>query len=353
MGKHKGKMTISGCVITNVGNIRKNNEDNFYLNGSYKADTSENNMEILKYETQNTGLFSVCDGMGGEAKGELASLIAVSTMSDYQQKFAEKLDAYIYDANKRVCTEIQKYQKRMGSTVAALYIENGMALAVNLGDSRIYKFQNRALTQITKDHTLAKMLVDAGLLEPGQMQSHKGKHQLTQNLGIFPEERAIEPFVVSGIEVGVGERFLLCSDGLTDMLTDQDIEGIMASGLPIDAIAKQLIALALERGGKDNVTVMLIECKKDNKATGTIIGIIMIGILLIIICVLAVFLLFSNNKKNNQKPTIGANQSVTEENTGQEGPEEKDENQNIEKNKNKKSDEQEDAHQENDRVTGE
>ena len=146
----------------------------------------------------------------------------------------------------------------MGTTLALLYINDGKAIAYNIGDSRAYLFRKNKLIQLSEDHTQAQRLVDMGLLKKSAAANHKDKHKLTQHLGIFPDELIIEPYKSQEINIKQNDIFLLCSDGLTDMLSDDDITVILSNKQEgIGTLAKRLISKALEKGGKDNVTIVL------------------------------------------------------------------------------------------------
>lgn len=259
---------ITAAAITHVGKVRENNEDNYFVNGRYRVDTDIFN-EV--YETCGRGdkhLFSVCDGMGGEAYGELASLIAVRTLKKFvNKKISECIHDYVNHANKLICSEIEKNDgARIGSTVALLYIDETGAYGYNIGDSRIYLMRDGCLTQLSKDHTQAQSMVDMGLLEPEKMNSHKGKHKLTQHLGIFSDELIIQPYTAEPIAVKNNDIFILCSDGLTDMMDNAEIESIAGRNESPKDIADTLVGVALAKGGKDNTTVVIVKVDSVSEA---------------------------------------------------------------------------------------
>ncbi len=251
---------VSCVAATNVGNIRDNNEDNFYVNEKYINSTSVLSEYYEDNKNRKQYLYAVCDGMGGEELGEVASMIAVETLVSYQEtNIKSTIINYIQKANKLICDEIKKNDGvRMGTTLALLYINDGKAIAYNIGDSRVYLFRKNKLIQLSEDHTQAQRLVDMGLLKKSAAAYHKDRHKLTQHLGIFPDELIIEPFVSQEINIEQNDIFLLCSDGLTDMVSDDDITDILFNKQEgIEPLAKELISKALENGGKDNVTVVL------------------------------------------------------------------------------------------------
>lgn len=255
-------MKITSAGGTHVGNVRSNNEDNFYINGYYKENPDENIKAAADDEEREFYTYAVCDGMGGESFGEIASLKALEALPAYDDTQLEhRLDEYVQDANGRICREILESGKRLGTTLALLRIEQETAAICNLGDSRIYQVREGRLRQLTKDHTQVQQMVDAGVMDREQARESKKKHVLTQHIGIFPDEFILSPYIVTDIEVGSGDLFLLCSDGLTDMLDDEDILSCMASyqDEQPEAIVNKLVLMALEKGGRDNVTVIIVK----------------------------------------------------------------------------------------------
>jgi len=267
---------INSVAASNVGNVRENNEDNFFLNGK-TLDTSITGTAITSDQV-DSGLFAVCDGMGGEEHGETAAVIAVDTLNEYYHQileentsFDEWLELYADEANARICAEIEKNGgKRMGTTFAVLYIQDQTAYISNIGDSRAYLFRNHQLTQLSKDHTQIRRLLDMGILTAEHAKTHPDRHKLTQHLGIFPDEMVIEAFAAEPMQIEGEDVFLLCSDGLTDMLEDQEIETILRQYASPQDTALELIAAALQSGGKDNVTVVVVkvcDLKESHKST--------------------------------------------------------------------------------------
>lgn len=257
------KYKVSAYAASNVGNRRSNNEDNYYLN---HQNVNSSNESYAFYEGSNI-VCSVCDGMGGESAGEVASLIVVKTIEEFEEKILADADdatinAMITDANTKVCNEIKSRKKRIGTTFTLLSFNKGIATISNIGDSRVYRFTDNCLEQISKDHTEAQSMVESGIVSKEESMKLKQKHVLTQHLGIFPHEMIIEPYTVRHA-VNNNERFLLCSDGLTDMLTDAEIAQILSEKKTPKEAVDELIKLALEHGGKDNVTVIVCDIEKE------------------------------------------------------------------------------------------
>lgn len=257
---------LSASVSVNKGKVRSNNEDNFYLNGQYL--TPKNRDKTASYidnGSREIGLYGVFDGMGGEALGEEASLIAAETVFKAHRKTEsggngdKTVLSAVKDANAAICKRIiESGEKRIGTTFATLKIENDTAKVYNVGDSRVYRLRNGELTQISVDDTTAQRLVNMGMITKEKAKTHEDRHKLTQHLGIFPNEMVIEAHKSQELELKKGDKFLLCSDGLTDMVEDEKIEEILKKPADSEETTKLLVDEALANGGKDNVTVMVI-----------------------------------------------------------------------------------------------
>jgi len=262
---------IISAAASNAGRVREKNEDNFFLNGkTLSRDLPET--DAITDESCGTGLYAVCDGMGGGAHGEIASAIAVDAlhkvvgqMSGNGMQTDELIDWYTHEANSRICAEMEKRRgRRIGTTFVVASIREGVVKVYNLGDSRAYLLwgEGSKLTQLSHDHTKVGSLVEMGFITKEKARSHPERHTLTQHLGIYPEELVIEPHIAPAFSLVDGDILLLCSDGLTDMLEDPEIALIMRGGAEPGEIADNLVAAALQNGGKDNVTVVVVKKRK-------------------------------------------------------------------------------------------
>ncbi len=278
-------MLLSGYGLTHQGNIRQNNEDNFYLFGKYKKDVNMLTMEEEGVFRDELALVGVFDGMGGEEAGEIASLIAAEGVSPSNIETAENAaKEQILKINDKVCEEIRRRQARVGTTAVLLYFDKGEAVSINIGDSRAYCLRNEKLIRLSKDHSEGQTMVEMGVFTEEEAKKNKAWHKLTQHIGIFPEEFIIEPYSSGRMKTEEGDIYLLCSDGLTDMLSNEEIASIMLQNLRTDLpnMAHALRDAALKAGGKDNVTIVLVKAcsnteNKENKGKDiikhTIIGV--------------------------------------------------------------------------------
>ncbi len=254
-------LKIKAAVMTHAGNVRKNNEDNYYLNQRIRRRVSKKTASRRFSGWDEAVLFAVADGMGGHARGEIASLIAVQSLRSCPLVQVKAVaGACLRQANERICEEIEKNGgSRMGSTLTALYIDKGKAVCCHIGDSRCYLLRSGTLTQLSKDDSKARRMVELGVLTPEQAARHPSRHELTQHLGIFPDELVIQPAFTEPLDLLPGDIFLLCSDGLTDMADDDAIAAVLAGEGSPRKKARALVELALSGGGRDNVTALVAE----------------------------------------------------------------------------------------------
>jgi protein phosphatase len=211
-------------------------------------------------------LYAVADGLGGHQSGEVASSIAVDTLRDTAPRFpdAGALARAVQSANQAVITAAEKGVGRsgMGTTMTAVMVENGRAVAAQVGDSRAYLLRNRALTQITDDHSVVGAMVRSGHLSLEEARQHPQRSVITRALGSDPNLN-VDTFEISVLR---GDRLLLCSDGLTSMLDDAHIAEILMAALDPNQAAEQLIAAALGAGGADNISVIVVDITEEQGA---------------------------------------------------------------------------------------
>ncbi len=217
-----------------------------------------------------TPLFAaVCDGMGGEAFGERASFEACSALADAAGSLGESFEANkdaigkaIIEANERICSIMQSEMTgRMGSTLAAVLLQDDRLYYTNLGDSRIYLLRDGKLHRLTKDHTEGQTMLDAGILTAEQLKTHPSRNKLSLHLGIFPEEVSIEPAAYTDLQLAGCDRLLLCSDGVYGALEEGELISILGGSGTAEDRAGMLIDKAYGNGSRDNMTAMVIDIK--------------------------------------------------------------------------------------------
>lgn len=256
-------------ALTDIGMVRTNNEDNFFCNGIYKKDVFMPGYVFEeKGDAGKLSVFAVFDGMGGADCGELASLTAAETLNRYFAEITAKErifsgeEAILY-MNAAVCVEMEKRQADMGSTAVVLSVQAGFVQVANVGDSRAYLYRDNVLEQISVDHTergsLQRLRREFGL-----MQEEDGipdmKNVLTQHLGVSEEDFILEPYISGMSSLYEGDIYLLCSDGLSGMVSDESIQEVLENSCNTTQKAQQLREMALSVGGKDNITLLLLSC---------------------------------------------------------------------------------------------
>ena len=238
-------MRADAAAATHVGLVREGNEDSYLC---------------------VDGLYFVADGMGGHSAGEVASDIAVTTLSDLLSAVVangltvDDLAAAIRHANTAILAEAVRDRAKagMGTTLTGLAIadpEHRRALVANVGDSRTYLWRHGELRQITKDHSHVQSLVDRGAITRAEARVHHQRNIVLRAMGIDPDLE-VDVFEV---DIEDGDRFIVCSDGLVDEADDDAIEIAIRTSASPQELADSLVALANESGGRDNTTVVVVD----------------------------------------------------------------------------------------------
>ncbi len=264
---------IIAAAATQTGR-RKNNQDNFMLSGMYAELAHDAFAYRAEHDSDRPFLAVLCDGMGGESSGEVASYIGCKTLSAACGALTEDFSANkqivtkaVLAANDRLCELIRNGETgRMGSTVVAALIQNDFLYYTNLGDSRMYLLRSGKLIQMTKDHTEGQMMVDAGVLTPEQLLTHPSRNKLNRHLGIPREEMHLECPVYRDVALLPGDRILIASDGVFGALSVPEITVILSGSAAVEEKAAQLVDLAYRNGSKDNMTAFVIEIENARTA---------------------------------------------------------------------------------------
>lgn len=238
-------MHATAAAVTHVGQIREGNEDAFLC---------------------RDGLYFVADGMGGHSAGEVASDIAVTTLAELLSNVvhngltADDLAAAVRHANTAILTEAMADRAKagMGTTLTGLAVADAQrrrALVANVGDSRTYLWRHGELRQVTKDHSHVQSLVDRGAITRAEARVHYQRNIVLRAMGIDPE---LEVDVFE-LDIEDGDRFIVCSDGLVDEADDDAIEIAIRTSSDPDDLARALVTLANDNGGRDNVTVVVVD----------------------------------------------------------------------------------------------
>jgi serine/threonine protein phosphatase PrpC len=248
-------LRVKACGLSDVGLTRVHNEDYFEIDPEHK-------------------LYIVADGMGGHSHGEVAAQIAVTSIRDFIHKTADQDTTWPFgmDARLERHTNLLKMSIRiahdsvlraiskdgslygMGTTVVGFLLAGNVAAVAHVGDSRAYRLRNGRLDQLTQDHTWVNEQVVAGFLSKEQARTHPLKNVVTRALG--GESDVVVD--IREIEVRKGDIYLLCSDGLTGMLSDADIRDRLGAGSSLHETCRRLVNDSNARGGIDNVTVVVL-----------------------------------------------------------------------------------------------
>lgn len=255
-------MKVVSCGITDIGRKRQRNEDSYLVN-------------------DKIGLYIVADGMGGHAGGEFASKIAVSTVEEIirgEDRVKSQVPTQTYlDASDASKTEGQEQDrlkeainragnmivrrafedpelKGMGTTSTVMFISNDKAYIAHVGDSRAYCVRDNEIIQITEDHSLVHEQLKSGLITEEEAKTHQLKNIITRSVGV-QEEVEVDTIVW---KIQPNDSYLLCSDGLSNMMNDDEMQEII-SKYDVEQGARELVDLANQRGGEDNITLILLK----------------------------------------------------------------------------------------------
>ncbi|MDX2051736.1 MAG: Stp1/IreP family PP2C-type Ser/Thr phosphatase [Polyangiaceae bacterium] len=253
-------LELKFAALTDVGKVREHNEDNYLVD-------------------KKLGLFIVCDGMGGHAAGEVASAIAVRTFHEEVKREVELIEDFLAEkkggarvskrdllnmlefavnrASGKVHSEAQRDAKKrgMGTTLVAILIVGSQAFIIYVGDSRLYQLREGQLQQLTEDHNVYNELIKRKKMPREQVEKLAQKNAITRAVGVYEH---VEPETIV-VDLLPGDRFLLCSDGLSGYF-EENVEGLgqLLMQPSEEQAVKQMIAAANERGGKDNITACII-----------------------------------------------------------------------------------------------
>lgn len=248
-------MLYTAAAVTMTGRVRRNNEDNFCIDGlSLPRNHGDMAPVSRTLEPGNPHLLGVFDGMGGHRDGELASFLAAACFAGNREPARdgrELLTRLCVQANDLICDAADG--SGMGTTCAVLYLYGGGYTVCNLGDSPVFLLRRGELRELSLEHTQRASYEAA----TGKSAPRERKFPLTQCLGIPREEMLIEPHTRSG-RLRRGDVFLLCSDGITDMLTPGEIRELLSRGETPEEAVSCLARAALEAGGRDNLTALCL-----------------------------------------------------------------------------------------------
>lgn len=239
------------CADTDRGRLRDNNEDAVAVDAP-------------------TGLALLADGMGGYNAGEVASGLAISViqsellpwlagagMTASLSEIRQATQSSVARANALILESAlaNAAYAGMGTTLVVGIFHDAQLILGHVGDSRCYRLRHGQLAQITRDHSVLQERIDAGLITPAQALGSPDRNLVTRALGVEPETK----LELNDFAVQPGDLYLMCSDGLSDMVRDEPIEAVLRQAVPLDQKVRELIALANQQGGRDNIAVLLVQ----------------------------------------------------------------------------------------------
>ncbi len=239
----KINLKFNSYGVTHVGNVRKLNEDAFL-------------------ERPEIGLWAVADGMGGHDSGDMASNMIVSDLKRIHQglklnRIIDDIEDKLINVNRKLIEKSSQSIKKstIGSTVVSMVVYENYCVYLWVGDSRLYRLQNKNLKQLTRDHSQVQIYIDNGIIDEKEAELHPHRNMITRAIGAMDEL-----YVDMDIQIiSPNDRYLLCSDGLNRHLKDSEIEEIMNKGDSSEKTCNTLIDMVLDRGAEDNVTAIIVD----------------------------------------------------------------------------------------------
>jgi protein phosphatase len=281
------RIRVSTSANTNVGRVRKNNEDHYLVCRLRRVmEVESTNLEPFQIPPmrEDVGhLFAIADGMGGMASGEEASRLAISAglelvrdSARWHLDFTDPAEVddlmatcrrYIRQINRRVYEQAatNAAMEGMGTTLTVAYSVGHRLFVIHVGDSRIYLAHGGILQQLTRDHTVAQDLALSGQITQAEVKSHRMRNVLTNYIGSPGDGIEAE---LHRLDLADGDRLMLCSDGLTDLVDDAQIASILDEESEPQATCDRLIDAALQAGGRDNVTVIVAHYRVELEGSG-------------------------------------------------------------------------------------
>lgn len=274
-------LSVVSFGLTDSGRIRESNEDQFLiavLLKTLRIEQSSLPQPKIQHSSDRSYLFVVADGMGGRAKGEIASALAVESVESFilgtfkwfaqfngseQDHVLTDFQSALGQANARLLAEGAQHVELhgMGTTLTLAYSLNDVLFVAHVGDSRCYLNRAGALYRLTRDHTIVEEMVRRGELTAEEAARHHRRHVITNAVGSDPKDVKVE---VHKLALECGDRLLLCSDGLTEMLLEEQIKLALNTEAEPELACRRLVRLANEAGGRDNITAVVADFRTES-----------------------------------------------------------------------------------------
>jgi PPM family protein phosphatase len=261
------QIVVQAFGRTDVGKVRPHNEDTFAI-ADLTTDVPHTEQSVARYPVGARGvLVAVSDGMGGAAAGEVASALVVESLRDYLDDECREADILasikcaVEETNREVWVAASESgHKGMGATLTAVVIHRALAHIAQVGDSRAYLLRNGRISRVTKDQSYVEFLIDAGMITREEAEHSPYKNVILQAMGVRPEVQ----IGLGRLAMRRGDTFLICSDGLWEKVHDDEMLAVVKGAAGLQAACDRLVALANERGGEDNITVVLATVEGDS-----------------------------------------------------------------------------------------
>ncbi len=292
--------------------------DNFYINGMLPAAGAVPSHKMISKDVRTRlGVFAVADGFGTGNDAENAAHKALSILRKFHEKMGAVsleavgtvVDAYADEANHYM----QSLGGDVGASVAMLIINNGVATAVNTGSARVYAFKYGRLNRLSVDDTKAQQLLNVGAIRREEAMTHPARRELTGALGRLSHSQGGRLHMSSPAPVENGDIYLICSNGLTDYISDDRIAYILSLRMSNERLAQRLVSEAVARGADDNLSVMLVRSGKNKKPSLINKGLVKGAAVVIALAILAAYLISRPLKKpaGGEEPVPTATPSAT------------------------------------------
>lgn len=256
---------ITAAARTRKGRLNVENKDCFFLNGKTLPPESSGHGGRLVWEGgENFQLYAVCDGIGGDEAGSWASLEALRALSALRETYPAGItEGELLFALGRLTDRLYRLSEGqsspMGVTLAMCLWLDGRVRIVNIGNSRVYRLRKGKLTQLSMDHTEVQQMVDLGIMTPYQAQVSPRRHVISQYVGLNSMDRAFQPYISPMLEARPKDSYLLCSDGLTDMVESEAIRHTLLRAKDAAQAVDMLVQQAFDNGGMDNATALYLK----------------------------------------------------------------------------------------------
>ena len=258
------QLVYSAC--SHIGSVRENNEDNLYVPGRFIPYESTDAVFTVTGDTHTPSVFAVSDGMGGQEFGEYASYITACGLAEVELaikteppgKIDSLVQEYVTSVNNAICAKMKEKSVQIGTTLALVVIAADEIRAYNIGDSRIYVMSNDELLQVSEDHSMSMQKVNMGIITKEEARHDHDRNKLTRYLGMIEDDMILKAEPLPPLDLHTHCPILIASDGLTELVEDEKIKEVLQS-VPAKDAAELLVIAALEKGGNDNVTCIVID----------------------------------------------------------------------------------------------